>query len=404
MNRFDVNNRIPDPVHDYIRISEIESEIMDDPAVQRLRRVSQMGISSLIYPTANHTRFSHSLGVMHVAGKLADSLDFSDTEYLEARFAGLLHDIGHGPFSHTSDRVAQKFGYTHEDISCEIIDSQLTHKLPDEIHVDKIKEYIQEGADINIISGDIDADRIDYLNRDALNIGLKRGIIDYKNIIEFIDIVDGQVVFDQKAIFALSELLTARFYMHQTVVNHHTTLLAERMLEKTLYHYAKQNGVMEMMRMDDYEMHTELLSLDSKNVQEQYSRLINRDLLKRCFAVHCGTSSNQSEMEYQTTYENIKKLADINAYDDEAEIADELGINKNKIIIVKPRTNKKEELDINIYNNGSIEKLSAHSHMPQAILREQKRNAQFYVYTTDALSETVGEYCKDKYTTILNDN
>ncbi|PSG99991.1 MAG: phosphodiesterase, partial [Nanohaloarchaea archaeon SW_4_43_9] len=113
---------VQDAVHGYIKLSEEEKRIVDSPAFQRLRRIRQLGFTSLIYPSATHTRFQHSLGVTHLTGKFADSLNLKDEKRKELRLAALFHDTGHGPFSHVSEMMSKQYGVSHEDFSCEVID------------------------------------------------------------------------------------------------------------------------------------------------------------------------------------------------------------------------------------------------------------------------------------------
>ena len=122
---------IQDALHGYIQLEDEEEKIVDRPEMQRLRRIQQVGLSSLVYPSATHTRFQHSLGVMHTAGKFADSLGINGDRRKELRIAGLLHDSGHGPFSHASEVVAEKNGFSHEELSCKVVDS-----LEDEFSVE----------------------------------------------------------------------------------------------------------------------------------------------------------------------------------------------------------------------------------------------------------------------------
>ena len=123
--RVRTSDRIRNPIYGNIPVSDSEKRLIDTEVMQRLRRVRQVSLSSLVFPGATHTQFSHSLGVMYLAGELADSLATSDRAYRTVRIAGLLHDIGHGPFSHASGDIAESFGRTHEERSCELIRDEL---------------------------------------------------------------------------------------------------------------------------------------------------------------------------------------------------------------------------------------------------------------------------------------
>lgn len=379
MSRFNYSRRIRDPIHDYIKVSEEERKLIDTLPFQRLRRIKQSGISSMVYPSSTHSRFSHSIGVMHLAGMFADSLELGDNEYRTLRIAGLLHDIGHGPFSHTSDRVAQKNGYNHEERSCEIIDEKLREHIPQDIDIRKVKDYILGESEINIIAGDIDADRIDYLNRDTVNTGLDYGIIDYHTIIEFSRIVDGQLVFERKAIDALSEMLSARRYMHNATINHHVSRLTDAMLEKCLDKYVDINSVEEMMQHNDYTMHTKLSESDNKKINNIYDKIRRRDLPKITYTIR-GDEARKEVMEY---------LANVSATYLENKISMKVNANQDEIIVVTPRLPKTSSLDVKIYKDGSVVDLEDISVIPRHLSKERLQQSRFHVYTTEDQLEEV---------------
>jgi HD superfamily phosphohydrolase len=381
MERFDTSRRIRDPIHDYIKISEEERKIIDTMPVQRLRRIKQLGLSSLVYPSATHTRFSHSLGVMNLAGMFADSLNFNDQTYRTLRIAGLVHDVGHGPFSHTSDRVARKYNYTHEERSCEILENDLSEVIPDDIDIQDLKDYILSDADVNIIAGDIDADRIDYLNRDTINTGLNYGIIDYQTIVEFAMIRDGDLVFDRKAIDSISEMLSARMYMHNAIVNHHAARLAGTILERALEAYVELNGLTEMMKKNDYTMHSELKNSEDTRISNLYSKIVKRDLPKISYTIRGNNVDNTV----------IQKLSEIDSLEYERRISETLGITKEDVIIVTPRLPEASPLDVNIWSDGQIVNLEEISQIPKNLPDERLQQSRFHVYTTEGNVKEVQE-------------
>jgi HD superfamily phosphohydrolase len=381
MERFDTSRRIRDPIHDYIKISEEERKIIDTMPVQRLRRIKQLGLSSLVYPSATHTRFSHSIGVMHLSGLFANSLGFDDKKYRTLRIAGLVHDVGHGPFSHASDRVANKYNYRHEQRSCEIIEDDLRDVIPSDIEISDIKDYIQSNANINIVAGDIDADRIDYLNRDTINTGLNYGVIDYQTIVELAMIRNGQLVFDRKATDSLNEMLSARMYMHNAIVNHHASRLAGTILERALEEYVEMNSVDKMMQHNDYTMHTELKDSDNPTIQKLYEKIRRRDLPKISYTIRGNKVST----------EIIKSLSDIDASKYERRIAQTVGIDKEDVIIVTPRLPDTSSLDVKIWSENQIVDLEDISQIPKSLPNEKLQQARFHVYTTEENVDEVKE-------------
>lgn len=364
-------NRIRDPIHGYIKPNLEEIKILDSKPVQRLRKVKQMSTSSLVYPSATHTRFSHSIGVMHIAGMFADSLGLSENKRRELRISGLIHDIGHGPFSHTSDRVSSRYGFTHEKHSCEILRNQLYEKIPDDISISSIEDNILSQSDLKVIAGDIDADRIDYLNRDAINTGLDHGSIDFETIIEFADVKDDRLVFDRKATYAITELLAARLYMHNAIINHHVSRQAETILERALDLYVQKNSVKKMMRHNDYTMHTELINSGEK-ITKLYNRVIERDLLKKCYTIR-GNSIDRNIMN---------KLSKLKAKKCEKQIADIIGIERTDVIVVTPMLSESESLNVPIIDdNKNIRQLKEISNLAQKLPKEKSNQSRFHVYS-----------------------
>lgn len=381
MTRFDGKHKVRDPVHGYISITDEERDILDTPQLQRLRKVRQMGMSSLVYPSATHTRFSHSLGVMHVAGEFADSLKLSDSMYRTLRIAGLVHDIGHGPFSHTSDRVAQRYDRTHEEYSCQILRDQMSSSLPDDIDISEVEDQIKGESDLNIIAGDIDADRIDYLNRDAINTGIEHGALDYQTIIKFSELEGDDIVFDRKAVFALTELLTARLYMHNAIMNHHVSRLAETILERALDLYVQENSVDEMMREDDYTMHYKLIKSENRRMRDLYNRVISRKLLKRAYTIRGN----------QVAKSVVESLSKIDEQTYEKKIAEEAGLDETEVIIVTPAVPRSEPSDILIKDNQNLSDLSTISTVPERLSEERAKQTRFHVYTKEGEEQRVSK-------------
>lgn len=245
--------RIMDPVHNFIDISEypVIQQLVDTPYFQRLRRLHQLGLASLVYPSATHSRFTHSIGTMHVFLILFDSvtersnLNHNMIERLRpvGAAAALLHDIGHGPFSHASEIFLDGGRFQHEKITRDIIrntmvggilkrngiqprlvSSILKHTVPDELR------FMSQ-----LISSQLDADRIDYLLRDALFTGVPYGRIDIQRIANTLSIWDeeplrGSIVVSHKGVEAIEDYLLGRYHMHKGVYHHKTSRCMVRLL------------------------------------------------------------------------------------------------------------------------------------------------------------------------------
>jgi len=385
------DNRVRDPIYGYIRVRDIEREILDTKWMQRLRRISQLSTTSLVYPGATHTRFSHSLGVMHIAGKIGESIGLSDDMIQMLRISGLVHDIGHGPFSHTSDRVAMKNGYSHEQNSCEIIENKIGHLLPEKVDMEKIKSQIKGEAAVNIISGDVDADKIDYLNRDSKNIGIEHGTIDYRTIIEFAKKHDGQLGFSRKCTHALNELLTARLRMHSVINNHHSARLADTMLERCLEQYVNKYSVTKLFNRDDYEMHYELLNSSLDNIKDLYTRITERNLPKRAHSVQGVTRGD------------IQRLSNIDVQSYEEEIAEEAGVTESSVFMVTPTFISEPSPDIKILANNRTQKLSDISEIPDRITKQILSQSRIHVYSNEEETEQVSRVSESFLSSIVED-
>jgi uncharacterized protein len=238
---------IRDPVHGYVKMTEVERELIDSPFVQRLRRIHQLAGSYLVYPGATHTRFEHVVGAMHVAGQIAESLardsEMPADQIQEVRIAALLHDVGHGPFSHMYEEVLSESNRaSHEDISQRVIletsirdilnRNGFSPKKMSEFAVGRQKTkspFMNE-----IIAGSLSADMMDYLPRDSYFTGVEYGKVDAQRVIDSLHVAEGHLVIDDAALYAFEALLLARYEMFKAVYFHRTVRAAEVMLVRSM--------------------------------------------------------------------------------------------------------------------------------------------------------------------------
>ncbi len=370
---------IQDAVHGYIKLSEEEKELIDTPQMQRLRRIRQLGLSSLVYPSATHTRFQHSLGVMHMAGKFAESLGLNDERRKELRIAGLLHDTGHGPFSHASEKVAEEHGISHEELSCRKIE-ELGDRF--EVSTERVLKIINGELEIGqIVAGDIDADRMDYLQRDAHGTGVEHGNIDAATIIRLAEIDSRRVVFDHKAIQSLESLLTARFHMMKSVYTHKTSAIAEKMLERSLQSYLDQGHQLEeMMQKDDYQMHVALQNAE-KPASNIYSKITDRNLYKQALRKDI----------HQIDREKLMELEQVDEKELEEKISNETGLDKSKVLVNTPWTPDSKMRNIKIKKNGEVNNIEEYTPLPKALSEAEWNLVHFSVYTPEKHVEKVRE-------------
>lgn len=235
-NRNNKKKIINDPIYGFISIpDEFIFDIIEHPYMQRLRRISQLGLSHLVYPGAVHTRFQHVVGAMHLMGKAINVLknkgcEISDDEKRAVLLAILLHDIGHGPFSHALEFDIVK-SVTHEDISAYFIQS-LEQSFGSDLNLAlKIFEDKHEKPFLHqLVSSQLDMDRLDYLNRDSFFSGVSEGIIGSDRLIEMLAVHKGQLVLEEKGIYSVEKFIVARRLMYWQVYLHKTVVAAEYML------------------------------------------------------------------------------------------------------------------------------------------------------------------------------
>lgn len=227
---------INDPVFGFIDIpNDFLYDIIQHPYFQRLNRIKQLGLSSFVYPGAQHTRLQHSLGAMHLMGEAISQIrkqgyEITPAEAEAVRACILLHDIGHGPFSHTLENTLIK-GISHEEISLRMmqkINEETENRL--EIALEIFQNIYSKKFLHQLVSGQLDMDRLDYLSRDSFFSGVSEGIIGAARIIKMLNINDDKLVVDAKGIYSIEKFLVARRLMYWQVYLHKTSVAAEQML------------------------------------------------------------------------------------------------------------------------------------------------------------------------------
>ncbi|MBW8198410.1 HD domain-containing protein [Flagellimonas abyssi] len=236
-NKLNVFN---DPIYGFIGTpNELIFSLISHPYFQRLRRISQMGLSYLVYPGAHHTRFHHALGSMHLMTKAIQVLKLKNVEITEVEEEGLLcaillHDIGHGPFSHALEGFVAK-EISHEQISLKFmmeLNEEFNGQLDTAIAIfkgDYPKTFLNQ-----LVSSQLDMDRLDYLKRDSFYSGVTEGNINSERLISMLNVVEGNLVVEEKAIYAVEKFLMARRFMYWQVYLHKTGLVAEQLLVRVM--------------------------------------------------------------------------------------------------------------------------------------------------------------------------
>ena len=230
---------INDPVYGFLRFSDpVLAKIIEHPFFQRLRRITQMGMAQLVYPGATHSRFLHSLGATHLMGIALRELrkkgiDITSQEKLGAKLAILLHDVGHGPFSHALEHTLIQI--SHEDISLALMQSlnqQFDGALEEALAIfahQHPKPFLHQ-----LVSSQLDMDRMDYLNRDSFFSGVTEGAIGHERLLQMITVKDEQLMIEEKGIYSVEKFIVARRLMYWQVYLHKTVLGAEKLIVKIL--------------------------------------------------------------------------------------------------------------------------------------------------------------------------
>jgi HD superfamily phosphohydrolase len=247
---FNKKKIINDPVYGFIALPHpIVYDLIQHKYVQRLRRIMQLGLSHLVYPGALHTRFHHAIGAMHLMSQAVHSIrrkghDITEEEERAVLIAILLHDVGHGPFSHALEYDIVK-GVTHEDISVFFM-KKLAEEFGDDLERALLifKNKYHKSFLYELVSSQLDMDRLDYLNRDSFYTGVSEGVIGSERLIEMLDVRNGHLVLEEKGIYSIEKFIVARRLMYWQVYLHKTVVSAEYMLIHTIRRARKllQNG------------------------------------------------------------------------------------------------------------------------------------------------------------------
>ena len=378
---------IRDPLYGFITVNEMELDVVSAPAVQRLRRVAHLGLSDAVYPSATHSRFEHSLGVMHLAGELAESLGLPEETSQAYRIAGLLHDVGHSPFSHALEEVIEeRLGFEHERQSERIIRELDELYAPD---AEFVIDIIHGNTKYDLVAGAIDADRLDYLQRDARRTGFQNSSVDVRTIVKFARRHDDRIVFDKKAVQAIEDMFSARLRMLKTIAGHHATRIAEAMLRRAVDEFLDETGYTaeDVLTWDDYQLHTHLLEheghehIPAETDPQLYTRIANRDLYKRALYVNENTIGRETLAEIARKYDDPTSI--------EAQIAADTGVSPQQVIVDLPSLPDGESTHVHIMMADGVQDFTDISPTPSHLVDVQWRNTTLGVYAPRRDVDTV---------------
>ena len=359
---------IRDPIHGLIELSRKEISVINTKVFQRLRRIRQLAMAFLLYPGALHTRFDHSIGVMHIAQRICERLkqrgEILDEDIERVRLAALLHDIGHGPFSHVSEHLLEQFATEearnvsprkkiHEHITVGVLkyDSEIRTVLTPEER-DSVIEMIerQPTRDFrrDIISSDLDADKMDYLLRDSYFAGVKYGMYDLEKIVDSCQTSGDQkescLAIGDEGIYALEQLLLGKYHMTQQVYLHRVRSIADAMivrgvqiairdgnqeLEKLYQYDHTPNFIDNYMQYNDEKLIDILRQCEQKKARGAFQRLYKRELFKMIAEVPLNDVKNPIQKR------RLHQAEDEQERNWEQQIAEHLRIDSDDVIVNK---------------------------------------------------------------------
>jgi len=378
-------NVIKDAVHGNVHVSDFELSLLDTQPMQRLRRLKQVGVADLVYPGANHTRFEHSIGTMHLASEMAESAGLPKHSEKILRVAALLHDVGHGAFSHESETIlSSRTGKTHEEIGWERISrGEIADVLKAEgIPLPELKEaYFGKGLG-GLITFGLGADRMDYLLRDSHCTGVAYGVIDYGRLIHTIRMAaDGPVV-EYGGLEAAESMLIARFLMFSSVYYHHAVRIASGMLRKAceIAFEEKTLTSKQLEEMDDEQL---LLALSaSKRAGKLAAGLRERKLFKR--ALQLGAFELEPSIK--------AKLGDAGILEKlEKEIASTAGVSVDDVVVDFPPDYSQGKTDVRVLYKGKEIPLESLSEIIGAIGQAERARRKLIVACPAGKKENVAK-------------
>ena len=378
---------VKDTVHDHIEIDGVAADLVDTPAVQRLRHVKQLGTVQLAYPSANHTRFEHSLGVYHLASQSLDHLGIEGKRADRIEAAAMLHDVGHGPFSHNLESLThRRTGKYHDDVDELLASGAVGEVLRDhDLDPDRIAGLVAgEGRYGGLVSGELDVDRMDYLVRDAYHTGVPYGTIDTERFVReltFVDVGTGdrELVLDEGNVQTAESLLLARALMNPVVYTHHVARISKAMLRRAASDLldATPTTAAELRRMDDHDFLAAIRRCPE--TAELSRRYDERDLYK--LAVWA---------EYDDVPERVH-AADHDAETAlEREIAEEAGVARDHVILDVPPEPSMRESTARVTVNGEVRRLERQSPLVSALRTAQRDQWRLGVYAPRPATDRVG--------------
>jgi HD superfamily phosphohydrolase len=379
---------VRDPIHGSIPLDDWALPLIDSAVLQRLRRVRQLGTAHLVYPGAHHKRFEHSLGAHHLAGRLAEGMGLDEADRRTVRAAALLHDVGHGPFSHAFEELVKEEGRRHEETSQDLIRWGPLGDLLRQGGLDPVSVADAVGGKgplAPVVSGSLDADRMDYLLRDAHYTGM-RSNVDVDRLVEVVmRDPDHGIVLDESGTIAAEALLTMRFLMYPAVYLHHTVRASESMLLAGIRaHIADGHATLRGLERETDDGLTGRLRAGGGIAAELAARLDERRLYKRAREGRPEEADLPLVRDIQDHPARRRRL--------EAEVADAAGVPHHHVLIDVPKPPKFREAGLRVrFKDGDLKPLADASRLVRVMQDARMDHWRWWVFAPKQDRDAVGK-------------
>jgi len=378
---------IKDAVHGNISITDPELELLDTKDMQRLRGIKQVAVAYLVYPGANHTRFEHSLGTMHLTSKICENLSLGSEETASLRVAALLHDIGHTAFSHETEEIIIKHTRkNHEERGAEKIKKGEVKEIleKNDYPIGRLQEIFKGNGEGGIINFGLGSDRMDYLLRDSHYTGVAYGVIDSDRLIHTIKLRGGKAVIDWSGLEAAESLLIARFLMFSSVYYHHAVRIASAMLKRAI-EIGLEEKIITLKNLLEYtDEEVAFVLKNCKACKELMERIEERRLFKRACEVGWAELNDEGKDVFSNSKE-IKRL--------EEEVARKSRA-RSVIIDVPSTLDKFQSSDVSIIKNGNSFLLEDVSDIVKSIRTAEERRRKIIIACPKENLNKVSEACR----------
>ncbi len=383
---------VRDPIHGYIELDDLALALIDTPQMQRLRRIRQLGFSNLVYPGANHTRFEHSLGTFYLTELLLRKISIEEEVKDTVRAAALLHDIGHGPYSHVTEQLLRRYlRRGHEDVAFVLKKSEINEVLQKfglnafdiARNIDGKTKYGQ------ILNSELDVDRMDYLVRDAHYTGVAYGLVDIERLIRQIKMHEEKLIVLEGGVQAAESLLVSRFLMHPAVYFHHVSRIAETMFVRALEFMIEANELKaeELKRLDDYQIWERMHNTEGY-AREMVKRIAERKLFKRALYVNLQAVGEGVLKEFASHNKILRA---------ESELCSISGLEEGYVLVDIPALPEIEEKRSLVLMGASLKPLEEVSPIVKVLSEAHLANWRMGVYTLPEHREKVGKLARDYF-------